>query len=349
MTHSNPRAALIVNARSRKGRAQFRHACTLLRAAGVDLAEAYAVRKPEQLPDRVRAAVARGIGLVIVGGGDGTMSSAVDLLVGHETRLGVLPLGTANSFARTLGLPLDLPGAVDVIASGVPRAIDLGMIDGDYFANCATLGIAPQIAETVPHGLKAWLGRPGYLLWAARQLARYQPFRVTIGEETVDAVEVRIANGRFHGGVDLVEEAALDSGRIVVQAVIGQSRAGLIASWAASVLRLPQRDRLVRSFEGTSLRIATPEPMPISIDGEVLAHTPVTARVARAAIRVMAPRDGAAVAHGPVPPPSRRRMAGAGGLLLAAGLGYALWRRRRRDQDAAAGTAMRARRQPPKR
>src|SRR3546814_17134195 len=84
---------------------------------------------------------------MILGGGDGTISGLVDHLVGTGTALGVLPLGTANSFARTLGIPLDIAGAVEVLRTGTRKRIDLGMIDKDYFANCAAIGISPQIAE----------------------------------------------------------------------------------------------------------------------------------------------------------------------------------------------------------
>jgi YegS/Rv2252/BmrU family lipid kinase len=295
VTEPLPRsAALFVNAKSRKGRHLFREACRLLREAGIELSSAEAIRNPATLPDHVKRAVEDGAPMVIVGGGDGSISCSVDHIVGSNTIFAVLPLGTANSFARTLGIPLDLPGAVAVIASGRRRRIDLGMIDGDYFANCATIGIAPQIAETVPHGLKAWLGRPGYLLWAARQLVRFRAFRLTVGEgeaaETLDAVEVRIANGPFHGGVELVDEAAVDSGSIVVQVVTGETRRHLVKSWALSVLHHSARERTTREFSGQAIRIVTDPPLPISIDGEVLAKTPVTARIARRAILVAAPR-----------------------------------------------------------
>jgi len=295
VTDTLPRsAALIVNAKSRKGRHLFREACRLLREAGVELSRTDAVRDPKRFAGSVKAAVEAGTPMVIVGGGDGSISSSVDHVVGTDTIFAILPLGTANSFARTLGIPLDLPGAVDVIANGRTRTIDLGMIDGDYFANCATIGIAPQIAETVPHGLKAWLGRPGYLVWAAWQLVRFKSFSLTLGEgdgaETMRAVEVRIANGPYHGGVDLVDEARLDSGRIVVQVVTGATRRSLVWSWALSILRLPARTRTTRDFSGEAIRIQTVPPLPISIDGELLAKTPVTARIARGAIRIAAPR-----------------------------------------------------------
>lgn len=291
-------AALFVNAKSRKGRRLFKDACRLLKAAGIELTTARAIRKPSTMPDCVKDAVAAGAPMVIVGGGDGSISCSVDHVVGSDTIFAVLPLGTANSFARTLGIPLELAGAIDVIAGGRPKRIDLGMIDDDYFANCATLGIAPQIAETVPHGLKAWLGRPGYLVWAARQLIKFKAFRLTVEIdskiETMDAVEVRIANGPYHGGVELVDEAAVDSGRIVVQVVTGGTRGQLIWSWLLSVLRHGDRRKTTRDYEGREIRLSTEKPMPISIDGEVLAETPVTARIASRAIRVAVPRPARA-------------------------------------------------------
>jgi diacylglycerol kinase family enzyme len=89
--------------------------------------------------------------MIIVGGGDGSLSSTVDELIEKECVFALLPLGTANSFARTLGIPLDLDGAIDVIATGKRRRIDLGIINGDYFANAASMGVSPMIGETVPH------------------------------------------------------------------------------------------------------------------------------------------------------------------------------------------------------
>ena len=284
------RAALVVNAQSRKGRDLFAQACALLKARGIELLEAHAVRNPKQLRPTIRRVLAADPPMVIVGGGDGTLSSTVDDFVAHDTVFALLPLGTANSFARTLGIPLELDGAIDVIADGQRRRIDLGMIDGDYFANAAAIGMSPLIAESIPHGLKRYLGRVGYLGWAAIQFLRFRPFRLTVGNETIDAVEVRIANGRFHGGTELVDDARVDSGEIVVQAVLGNAKHRLAWSWAASILKLRARRRTVREFHGVELRIATDPPLPISIDGEVLAHTPCIARVAQGIIEVAAPR-----------------------------------------------------------
>ncbi|NDU79681.1 diacylglycerol kinase, partial [Actinomadura sp. DSM 109109] len=142
---------------------------------------------PEYLTKHVEEAVAAGAPMIIVGGGDGSLSSAVDYLVGKDTVFALLPLGTANSFARSMNIPLDLEGAIDVIANGVRRRVDLGMIDDDYYANNAAIGIAPQIAESVPHWLKGTFGKAGYLFWAARVLISYKPFTVVVNGERMDA------------------------------------------------------------------------------------------------------------------------------------------------------------------
>lgn len=294
MTESLSRtAALFVNARSRRGRHQFRDACRLLKAQGIALSCAKAVRRPDELGGLIEQAVRGGAPMVIVGGGDGSLSSAVDHLVSTNTVFALLPLGTANSFARSLGIPLDLPGAVRVIAQGRARRIDLGRIGEDYYANCAAIGISPLIAETIPHGLKAWAGRPGYLAWAAIQMARFKPFNLTIEEEghatSLRALEVRIANGGYHGGTELVADARVTSGEIVIQAVEGSARFKLLWSWGLSLIGPARAKGTLREFRGTRFQICTDPPLPISIDGEVLAKTPVVAEVAAGAILMAVP------------------------------------------------------------
>lgn len=288
-------AAMIVNARSRRGQDLFEAACKRLNGLPFPV-DAHAVAEPDRLVPTLKRALAAKPDLVILGGGDGTISGLVDYLKGTGAALAVLPLGTANSFARSLGIPLDIAGAIEVIARGQLRRIDLGMIDHDYFANCAALGISPQIAENVPPRLKRWFGRAGYLAWAAYEFTRFHPFTLIVGEgaeaQRLRVVEVRIANGRFHGGTELIDAASVDSGEIVVQAVQGHARRRLLRNWIGGILRLPARHEHVVHFHGEALRIATEPPLPVSIDGEVLAHTPVTARIAAGVIDVMVPKLG---------------------------------------------------------
>lgn len=289
------KAILIVNAMSRKGADAFDEARAKLELAGVELIEAVAVTEPDKMDSIVKDAIARAP-MVILGGGDGSLSSNVDHFVGQDTVFAVLPLGTANSFARTLGLPLELDGAIDVIAHGRRKRIDLGIIDGDYFANAAALGLSPLIADTVPHSLKRYLGMIGYLIWAVRVAFKFRPFRlrVTLDDGSIEkswATEARIANGRFHGGVELVEDQSLDSGEMVIQAVTGKSVFGLAWSWFATLFKLRSRAQTTTEWRGKKMRLEARPAQKISIDGEIAAKTPVTVEIARGAIEVAAPPE----------------------------------------------------------
>jgi YegS/Rv2252/BmrU family lipid kinase len=287
------KAILIVNARSRQGAELFGEARDRLAAAGIEILASKRVKSAKRMGSHVKRAV-KASPMVILGGGDGTLSKNVDHFLGSDTILGVLPLGTANSFARTLGLPLDLDGAVKVIADGRPRRIDVGAIGGDHFLNNAALGLAPLVAESMPNTLKRRLGRVGYLLWAGWSAANFKAFRLTVndGHDThrLRATEARIANGRFHGGVELIESADLGSGELVVQAVKGRSLMRLGWSYLASFLKLVSRHEPLLEFRGERMRIDTRPRMRVSTDGELGPETPFEVWVVPDAISVAAPR-----------------------------------------------------------
>ena len=289
-------AVLIVNAMSRSGADVFEEVRDKLTAAGVQLIEAHAISNPDQMEPAIRKAIALAP-MVIIGGGDGSLSSNVDFFVGHDVVFAFVPLGTANSFAGTLGIPKDIDSAIDVIARGERKWIDLGRIDGDYFVNAAAIGLSPMIAQTVPHKLKRYFGVVGYLIWALWCSFRFRPFRIMIESDDGQkdkfwATEARIANGSYHGGVELIESQHVDSGDIVIQAVTGRSIWGLAWSWFATILKLRARHGTTREFRGTHMKLSTRPRLKISIDGEVCTKTPVTVSVARHVIEIAAPRQG---------------------------------------------------------
>ena len=290
------KAILIVNAKSRQGAENFDQAVELLGQAGVELIDAKAVKNPKRMGEDVKAAIKQAP-MVIVGGGDGTLSSNIDFFKGTQTVFAILPLGTANSFARALGLPLTLPEAVEVIAKGCRRRIDLGCINGDYFGNSAAIGLSPLIAKTVPPRLKKVFGRLGYALWAAKVGIRFQPFRLTIkGDSTIAevwATEVRIANGGFFGGVELVEEAELDSGEIIVQVVTGKTSRSLARNWVGNMLKLRDRDEWQAEFRAREVRLESDPVMDVTIDGELATKTPLNVSIAPKAVAIAVPRKEA--------------------------------------------------------
>ena len=286
-------AILVVNAGSRKGADLFNQARDKLKAAGVELLDAKKCKSAKTMETAVKSALKKAP-MVIVGGGDGSLSSFVDFFIGTKVVFAFLPLGTANSFARTVGVPLDLDGAIDVIANGVARKIDVGCINGDYFLNAAAMGIAPKVAETVPHGLKRKLGRLGYLIWASWSAANFRAFRVKLedGKRTVRmwATEVRIANGRYHGGIELIENADVKSGEIVIQVVTGRSVVKLGWSYFASATKLKARRQTVLEFVGQKFTLSTKPRMRVSIDGEVARETPLEISAVPDAVTIAVPR-----------------------------------------------------------
>lgn len=288
-------ATLVVNTRSRRGARLFREAGDRLREQGVRLTDAIAETDPAKMRGHVERAVRQGADLVIVGGGDGSISGTIGALLGSDCAFAPLPLGTANSFARTLGIGTEMEDAVAAITGGKTRKVDLGEIDGRMFANSAAIGLSPIIGDTIPPRIKRYLGRLGYLVWAIGTMLRFRPFRVTLDcdgqERTCWATEVRMLNGCFAGGVQLTDEATLDNGRIIVQIVAGKSRLRLATDWYLRIIGLAGAARGVEELEGKQIRIATTPLQCVALDGEVLARTPIELRVHPAAVRVVVPND----------------------------------------------------------
>ena len=293
MTRAVPdKAILIVNAASRRGREAWEEACAAIEAAGITLIERYRIEDTDKLLPTVEKAV-EDAPMVIVGGGDGTISSFIGSFRHHDTVLAVLPLGTANSFARGIGSPLEIEEAARGIAAAEVRTIDIGCINDNYFANVAAIGMSPRIADSIPDDLKRRLGMFGYIVWAIRVGFSFSAFRVKIesGERLVEgrSTEVRIANGRYHGGVELVQHADLEDDTITVDAVMGSSLLKLALNWILVLLHLRAQDRTMVEIDSDCLRIETDPPQEISIDGEIRARTPADIRVLTDAVAVAFP------------------------------------------------------------
>ena len=283
-----------MNTRSRQAARAYAEAKRRLVEAGMLLDASYPVRNAERLHEIVREEIAKGSKFIIVGGGDGTISSVVDHFACTSVVFGALPLGTANSFARTLGIPLDLPGAIDVLVNGKVADVDLGKINNDYFANGSSIGMPSIIGRATPHALKKWLGRGAYLLVGVAKFIRYKPFRCSVKtdgqeERSFDALDVRIANGGYQGGVLVAPEAHLESGKIVLHVLEGPSKWALAKEWARVALGAPFGPGKMTVLVAPTLTIDTIPTQHVAIDGEVITRTPIQVSVARNALMLMVP------------------------------------------------------------
>lgn len=290
------RAVLIVNARSRRGARYFRQARHLLGVAGFTLTAAHAVRRPGGLADRVTSMLDDRPDLVVVGGGDGTIATAAGLLARTGIALGVLPLGTTNNFARSLGLPMDLAAAVAVLRNGKVADVDLGEAGGTMFANMLSMGLSVEVAGRVPALLKRYAGRPAYPIAALLALPGHEPFhaRLTVDDEPieVDTHQLNVANGAYHHGRRIARDATVDDRLLTIYRLGDAGRLKVTTAAVRHSLRGPYLSQHAEPFVTTGrLRIETDPPIPVSIDGEVRAHTPLEVTVAPNALYAMVPRD----------------------------------------------------------
>src|SRR3712207_6822240 len=173
---ASERAALIVNTRSRSGERTFFQALDRLQDLGVSLGVTYAIRDPARLPETVREVLDHGSGyrFLILGGGDGSVSSVVDFLAHHHVVLGLLPLGTANDFARTLGIPASVEKACEAIAGGKVVDVDLGLAGDNYYVNVASVGLSVGVTQALSPQLKRTIGALAYPTAAIRAFLSHE-------------------------------------------------------------------------------------------------------------------------------------------------------------------------------
>ena len=149
------RAVVLVNPGARRGGEAIDGILAKLTEAGVTLHEA-SLGTPAEIEARIRAAEGPDgpADCAIVCGGDGSLCRAAPGLIASSFTLGILPMGTANDLARTLGIPVELEAAAEVIVAGHQRRIDLGTVNGTPFFNVASIGLSAELARELSPGLK---------------------------------------------------------------------------------------------------------------------------------------------------------------------------------------------------
>ena len=286
------KALLLVNQHARNGQKQLSQATVQLQKLGFELIEE-STTHPHQIPDTIRR-YENQVDLIIIGGGDGTLNAAMEGLITTKLPLGILPLGTANDLARTLGIPTSLPEACQVIAAGKIRLIDLGCVNEKHFFNVASLGLSVQITQLLTKEVKRRWGVFAYAATALQVIWQSRPFRAEIRVNNqsirVKTIQIAVGNGRYYGGgMTVAEDATIDDQRLdlysleikhwwKIIALLPAMRQGNHASWPG-----------VRALHGQEIEVYTMKSRPINTDGEITTHTPAIFRVIPKALAVFAP------------------------------------------------------------
>lgn len=288
---------LVVNPASRRGAALGGQVEGVFRARGVP----HEVVRTVEGGHAARVALEKGtrFDAVFALGGDGTVMEVVGALAGTGQRVGILPGGTGNLIARTLGIPLDARRAAGALLDGAEAWIDLGRLEGGRcFAFAAGIGVDAQMIAHTPAGSKRRFGVLAYAATAARGVLRQERFLV---RATVDgcvyeraASSVMVANfGRvLHGLVTLGPGIREDDGLLDLCIFSPDSRSEAVGT----MVRLARRDFSdaphLLWVQGRDLRVETFPPRLAQADGELLGAVPLAVTVEPLAARLLVPGRG---------------------------------------------------------
>src|SRR5579871_3736946 len=170
-------AALIINSGARAGEQALSEVREALAQAGVAIGMAISLTRPDRLARTIEEAIDAGHEPIIIGGGDGSVSVAADVLARRRAVLGLVPLGTANDFARTMDIPPALDEACAIIARGTVVEVDLGMAHMEHathYLNQAAIGLVGDVTAVLPPWLKKLSGPLAYPISTAIAMTRYQ-------------------------------------------------------------------------------------------------------------------------------------------------------------------------------
>ncbi len=286
------RALLLVNPNSRRGADEdLQEGLKLLADAGVEVIQQQPT-SAEHMNQLIREYRDR-VEFYMLGGGDGTISAAAPALRECGKPFAVLPLGTANDLARSIGLPEQMSDVFRLIIANRRRRIDLGSVNGRYFFNVAHVGLGVHITYELTPEIKKRLGVFSYLQAFFRALSYKQAFRVLVQVDgrpyRQRSIHLAVGNGRFYGGGNVVDERAeIDSGELYLFSLKPQSIWELL--WLAPLLRGGRQRLVARTFTAIGQRIVvkTTRPHEIHADGEPAGFTPAVFEVLHDALEVFA-------------------------------------------------------------
>lgn len=276
-----------------------------LRAAHHEVATHFV--EPRRVRDFIEAKLGREPTLVVVGGGDGTLRVAAGVLAGTEHVLGILPLGTMNRFARSLGIPLELDEAVATLATGVDQRVDIGEVNGEVFLNTCMLGVYPEIVRLREQRRQRhpnwprwcrWVVDTALAAWEVSRRKRRFAFRVQLDGRALPhrVSAVLVTNNPLP---EAERRSSFNRGLLAIH-LPASPRAIDLMSMAVQAARLGSpSDQLVPGAEldvvlTEHARLWTFPRMPISLDAEVRpARSFFNLAIRPGALRVRAPHSEA--------------------------------------------------------
>jgi diacylglycerol kinase (ATP) len=293
------RGVLIYNptAGQRDRTAKMRELIARMRGAGLDLVHA-PTTAPRHATEIVRNLLPTGLDVVVVCGGDGTVSEAVCGLVGSSVPLAILPGGTSNVLARELAIPLSLEPAARLLLEGVPREVRILFANDRAFLLWAGVGLDARIMGHMSLVLKRWLGRTGIFFTVADEFFRYEfpRLEVTVDDRRYEATFAVVCHARHYAGPWIIApQARLDADEMDVMLFSERSRWRFLSLFRQmQIARGGHIDRgIAQVVRGrlASIRSLEDYPVEVQVDGDCVLETPLECRVGAEKIRILVPPE----------------------------------------------------------
>jgi YegS/Rv2252/BmrU family lipid kinase len=230
------------------------------------------IPKSKHASKAVTSALKQGANLIFVWGGDGTVQRCLDASVGTNTELAIVPAGTANLFARNLGIPQDIGECVDIGLHGARRTLDVGCFNGERFGVMAGAGFDAAMIQQAGGGLKDHLGRVAYV-WTGSQNLRAKPFRAKIAVDGTSWYDdkascILIGNlGSLFGGVEVFDDADPEDGRLEVGVVNADGVMDWMRTLARTAVGHPDRSPFVRVTKARKIKVKLNRKVLYEVDG----------------------------------------------------------------------------------
>lgn len=238
-------------------------------------ASAYATKCEGDATVGARRAVERKFDLVIAAGGDGTINEVINGLAeqDYRPRLGILPMGTTNDFARAINMPRDITKACDVLCEGFEMPIDVGKVNDRYFINIAGGGKLTELSYDVPSKLKTMLGQMAYYIRGIEMLPSLRPTRVKIEYDgrtfKGDIMMFLVSNTNSVGGFEkIAPEASVNDGMFDLLILKKTNLAEFIRLASLALRGEHMKDPKVIYAQASRIKISTKEKMQLNLDGE---------------------------------------------------------------------------------
>jgi diacylglycerol kinase (ATP) len=278
----NSRHIVIVVHGARATRPDFQHMVSWVREKG-HLVELKLTAALGDAAEHAESAAVRGVDVVVAAGGDGTVNEVVNGLDGFDVPLGIIPLGTANDFARQVGIPADADHAMDVILQKKPKRFDTASLNGRRFLNVSTGGVGAEATAETPASAKETLGPMAYAISGMRKLAEFKPYRAKFsgddfeydGEFLMFAVGLTKSTG---GGTMVTPMASANDGLLDLCIVEAMTR----REFASVGLKVKRGEHIghpkVHYRQLRNVTIDASEALSVNVDGENLSGARFTYR-----------------------------------------------------------------------